>query len=174
MIFALSSFHILDDLQGFFSSIHDLTDMIDTYKNAVQIFGEDDIGRESPFLKALHHLPSVSGPSGNDRIGIEREDLLIVEADIASHSRPRSGLFWKIAVNGDAYNLLIKARVKNISVILGAREMILLGGKGKRTSLPTSSLNFTLLPEEAGGQRKRRSKKKKRNRDNCFFNEAMH
>jgi len=53
---------------------------------------------------------------------------------------------------------LSRPRLKRISVILGARETILLGAKGKVTSLPTSSLSVLVAELETEKEKTRKSK----------------
>jgi hypothetical protein len=95
--------------------------VLDAQKNAVQVLGEDDIGRKPPFLKALHHLPGVSNTGRNDQVGFERDDFLIIEADIASNPRPGFGLFGKIGMSGGSDNFVIETEIKQYFGDIGSQ-----------------------------------------------------
>ena len=82
-------------------------------------------------FKAIHHLLGVSGSRRNDQIGLQGEDPLKIQTDIASHLDLCLGLFREVAMDGDAHDLLSRPKLKRISVILGARETILFGGGGE-------------------------------------------
>ncbi len=75
-----------------------------------RFFGKDDVGRETQFFKTLHHLPRVSSPGGDDQVRFERDDPFKIEADVTSHPNLGLGLFRKVAMDGDAYNLLVQTQ----------------------------------------------------------------
>jgi hypothetical protein len=65
-----------------------------------------------------------------------------------------------------------RPRLNRISVIFGAKEMILFGGKGKATFLPTSSTNFKGALCDNDGHSVRKSDRIKKDLKNCIFIEV--
>ncbi len=86
--------------------------MTDTPYDILNILRKDDISRKPQTLEPFHHIPCISGSSGNDQIGLERNNFLKIEADVTSHPDLALHLFRKVTMDRDTYDLSIEAQAE--------------------------------------------------------------